>query len=326
MRHFCTYFDSAYVWKGLSMYESLKRVSSSFCLHVMALDDKSYTFLNQHACDSLQVDFLGDIETEELLRLKGQRTRAEYCWTCGPAIIQHFIAKFNLPDITYLDADLMFFSSFEPVYEEIGNASVAITPQYADNDLSGRYCVQFMFFRNDPDGMACLQWWHDQCINWCFARYEDGKFGDQKYLESFPTLFNHVVETTHRGVGVAPWNMDLYQYDDGVVHFEGRSYPIIFYHFHGLKMDIDDTTLVFKLTDCDCNATCRRVFFQPYMEQVADTLRKYFNQEVSDFRMERLSVFTRAYKWLKSRLRHVGVLQKIYFSLHKHQGWESSKL
>lgn len=326
MRHFCTYFDSAYVWKGLAMYSSLQRVSNDFCLHVMALDDRSFAFLNQLTSPSLQVDFLGDIETEELLQIKSQRTRAEYCWTCGPTIIHHFITKFNLTDITYLDADLMFFSSFEPVYKEIGNASVAITPQYSDNDLSGRYCVQFMFFRNDTDGMACLQWWKDQCIKWCFARYEDGKFGDQKYLESFPILFDNVVETSQRGVGVAPWNMHLYQYSEGNVFFEGHSYPIVFYHFHGIKMETEGTTLVFKLTDCDCNDTCRRIFFLPYMKLIADTLHKYFDQEITDFQLEKQSHTVRAFKWIKSRLRHVRFLQRIYFSLYKHRGWENTKL
>ena len=28
--------------------------------------------------------------------------------------------------ITYLDADLLFYSSFEPIFNEIGNSSIAI--------------------------------------------------------------------------------------------------------------------------------------------------------------------------------------------------------
>jgi hypothetical protein len=106
----------------------MKQVANNFCLHVMALDDKSYKFLKVYECESLTIDNLRDIETEELLHLKEERTRAEYCWTCGPVIILHLIDKYQLEDITYLDSDLMFYSSYEPIYQEIGNGSVAITP------------------------------------------------------------------------------------------------------------------------------------------------------------------------------------------------------
>lgn len=327
MRHFCTYFDSAYVWKGLALYESLRKVSSDFCLHIMALDEKSYDFLSRMSCESLTVDYLKDIETEELLRLKEERTRAEYCWTCGPVIILHIIEKYGLADVTYLDSDLMFFSSYDVIYDEIGEASVAITPQYAKNgNLTGNYCVQFMFFKNDENGMACLKWWRDRCIEWCFARYEDGKFGDQKYLDDFPKLFKNVAIVHQRGAGVAPWNMNLYQYHDGMVEYEGTSSPLVFYHYHGMRVNAENDVLVFQLFDCVYSKLYETLFFRPYMELIAENLKKYFGQEVKDFQIIKKTLWNRILTRVKAVFRNIGFVQKIYFKVHKHESWEQSKL
>lgn len=327
MRHFCTYFDSAYIWKGLALYESMRNVCDEFCLHIMALDEKAYNFLKKHESASLTVDNLKDIETEELLKLKQERTRAEYCWTCGPVIILYIIEKYQLADITYLDSDLMFLSSFNPIYDEIGNGSIAITPQYSNRDeLAGKYCVQFMFFRNDENGISCLKWWKDECIKWCYARYEDGKFGDQKYLDSFPVLFKNVVVIKQRGAGVAPWNMNLYTFQDRQVIYNNKSYPLIFYHFHGIRMEVQEDTLIFQLLDCDFNKQYDILFFKPYMKLVSANLVKYFHKDIHQYVIRERSLFSKLWSSVKSQLKGIGIIQRLYFKYHKHEGWEQSKL
>ncbi len=76
-----------------------------------------------------------------------------------------------------------------------------------------------------------MRWWQERCLEWCFARYEDGKFGDQVYLDQWPTLFGdrvHVVRQVEKTL--APWN---------VRHFakktRSRLEPV-FYHFHALRL------------------------------------------------------------------------------------------
>ena len=227
-RHFCTYFNAAYIWKGLALYESLKSVSNNFCFHVMALDDKTYEFLSNIHETSLVVENWKNYETEKFLELKKERTFAEYCWTCGPTIIQHFLCDNHLSDITYLDSDLMFYSSFEPIYNEIGGNSIAITRHFSKMDAqSGKFCVQFVYFRNDDNGNAALNWWKGECINWCYARYEDGKFGDQKYLDEFPIRFNSVKIIENRGAGIASWNMALYEFvNQTSIKYQGNVFPL----------------------------------------------------------------------------------------------------
>src|SRR5205823_10040223 len=96
--------------------------------------------------------------------------------------------------------------------------------------------VGLMAFRNDSFGRECLEWWRERCLEWCYDRLEGDRFADQKYLDDWPTRFERVVVLQHKGAGVAPWNAMNYQIclQNGRVIVDGQ--PLIFYHFHGLKI------------------------------------------------------------------------------------------
>ena len=144
--------------------------------------------------------------------------------------------------MTYLDADLMFFSDPEALFDEMGDASVLITPhrfapEYAHHAINGIYNVQFLPFRRDERGLTTLNWWHDRCIEWCYYRLEDGKLGDQKYLDDWPERFPGVHVLQHSGGGLAPWNISQYDVHEGP---GGRVLvdddPLVFFHYHRLQL------------------------------------------------------------------------------------------
>src|SRR5205814_3398175 len=69
----------------------------------------------------------------------------------------------------------------------------------------------------------------------CYDRLEDGKYGDQKYLDDWPRARGvHVLE--HPGAGLAPWNWMRYR-----IAFDGHTgtvdgHPLVFFHFQGFKI------------------------------------------------------------------------------------------
>jgi hypothetical protein len=77
-------------------------------------------------------------------------------------------------------------------------------------------------------------------LEWCYERYEDGKFGDQKYLDDWTTRFTGIHELEHLGGGVAPWNMQQYSFlfqDTNWIGTElatGKTFDLIFFHFFGI--------------------------------------------------------------------------------------------
>jgi hypothetical protein len=228
------------------MYRSLEKYSSNFHLYIFAFDDDCYRILSELKLNKATIIRLCDFEDEQLLATKSTRTTGEYCWTCTPSIILYSIQKFDLSNCTYLDADLFFYADPGVLIEEAEGASVIITPHryspmYEDSESGGTYCVQFVYFKNSDEGMAVLNWWREACIEWCYNRREPGRFGDQKYLDIWPSKFSGVHVLAHLGGGVAPWNVQQYDFEHKMGQIWGkelssqRNFPVIFYHFHALK-------------------------------------------------------------------------------------------
>jgi hypothetical protein len=223
------------------MHRSLLRYGGDFHLWIICFDDLAYELLNKLNLEKVTLITLSQFEDEELLRIKPQRTRQEYCWTCTPSTALYVLnTEPHVDAITYLDADLMFFSSPEPIFAEAENASILLIehrylPEFDLSATHGIYNVQFMLFRRNSEGWQALNWWRDRCIEWCFTRVEDNKFGDQKYLDDWPERFTGVHILRQLGAGVAPWNSakyTLYRREDKVYV---ESDVLIFYHFHALK-------------------------------------------------------------------------------------------
>ena len=168
---------------------------------------------------------------------------AEYCWTLSPCLPWYLLQQNpDIDSITYLDADLYFFSSLQPMFDEIGDASVVIIehrfpPERKNLEINGRFCVEWVGFSRDEQGMACLARWREQCIEWCFHRLEEDRMGDQKYLDQWPGRFSRLHILRHLGAGVAPWNYSQYSFgQDGQGSISVNGAPLIFYHFHQFQL------------------------------------------------------------------------------------------
>lgn len=243
MNNFCTLFDSNYLMRGLAMYESLVKHCPDFHLYIFAFDAKAYELLKKIDLKKATVISLGEFEDDKLLAVKPGRTKAEYCWTCTSSSILYCLEKLNLPICTYIDADILFFDNPEILLDELKDRSILLTKhrypaEHDKSDYSGKYCVQFLTFKNNAEGLKALRWWREACLDWCYARSEDGKFGDQKYLNDWPEKFNGVHVLHNLGGGVAPWNVlsyDFYQKDKEIYGREissQKEFKIIFFHFH----------------------------------------------------------------------------------------------
>jgi hypothetical protein len=233
MDHYVTLFDSLFLPQGLALQRSLERHAGSYTLWVLCMDEGSETALERLALPNVRLLPLREAESEALLEVKPTRTTGEYCWTLTPFTPELVFAADLMPDeVTYVDADIWLMDSPRPILKSLARSgkSVQITdhgyaPEYDQSAASGRYCVQFMTFRRGSSEHV-LRWWQERCLEWCHAYLEDGKFGDQKYLDDWPSRYPedvHVLE--EQGWTLAPWNATRFPYSSGLL-----------YHFHGLRL------------------------------------------------------------------------------------------
>ena len=242
-RHFCTYFDRRYLPNALALAGSLRRHCPGFRLWALCLDDASHAALRRLAIPEVAPISLAEFEDGDaaLAEAKRNRSTIEYYFTCTPSL-PLFVLRHQpeVETITYLDADLFFFSDPAPLFEEIGSSAVAIIPHRfpAANTRFERYGifnVGWLTFRRCDAAFACLTWWRERCLEWCFDREEPSRFADQKYLDDWPQRFESVHVVRHKGANVASWNLANYEMrrQDGKVFVDDQ--PLLFFHFHHLK-------------------------------------------------------------------------------------------
>ena len=207
---FYTICDRGFAARALALYRSLEQVCSDFRLRVFCIDEATKGFFDELSLPWVVVVDMRELEASdpELLQTRSTRTNAEYCWTAKASACLHtFRLEPDVDMLTYLDSDLMFFHDPEPLFHELGTESILIVPhrnparlQWWDN--WGVYDAGSITFRRDETGMSALRWWRERCLEWCFARLEDGKSGDQTYLDDWPTRFPGTHVLGHVGGGL----------------------------------------------------------------------------------------------------------------------------
>jgi hypothetical protein len=238
VEHFCTLFDKNYLPLGMALHQSLLTHAQPFHLWILCMDEQVGQQLNQLNLSYVTLIPLREVETPELLSVKAERSRGEYCWTLTPFTFQAvFNRDTSIQQVTYLDADLFLFDDPRLLIKELtDDKHVLITdhayaPEYDKSKDSGRFCVQFLTFKRTLPAAKIMNWWQERCLEWCFNRSEDNKFGDQKYLDCWPELFAKEVHIVHQtDKTLAPWNVSFFE-----KKLNGKIKPV-FYHFHGLRI------------------------------------------------------------------------------------------
>lgn len=279
---FCTYFDTNYMVRGLTLYRSLLDRSSPFRLWVLCMDEPTYEKLVRLELPEIVPLRLADMEKayEGLEIAKSNRSPIEYYFTCTSILPLFILAREQSVDvITYLDADLYFFGSPDPIFEEMGDSSILIVGHRFPKKLKhlekfGVYNVGFLSFRRDEDGMQSLEWWRDACLEWCHDYCDGDRFADQKYLDSFPSKFENVHVLENPGAGLAPWNIGRKKMRTVNGQLLADSSPVIFYHFQGLEKIsprlFDARRLGFRTRT---NRGVRKLLYKPYINELGETSR-----------------------------------------------------
>ncbi len=243
--NFCTLFDKNFLLRGLALYEScVTHCGDDFTLWILCMDEESKTLLEKLALPHVKLLTLDDLNDPELMAVRSERNASEFSWT-SKSVLMNYLMKDSIPageGLAWLDSDQFLFASPHGLYEHMKNSSIVIVPHRfsppnpGKESMVGIYNAGWIFIRNDANGRQCLTEWRAQCIEWCYDRKEDGKFGDQPYLNAWPQKYAGVMSLDWIGVNAGPWNLPgkKVRKEGENIYLDGES--LIFYHFHGLRL------------------------------------------------------------------------------------------
>jgi hypothetical protein len=317
-RVYCTYFDHNYLSRGLALYHSLRRHAPDARLWVLCLSEACYGALVELNLPNLVPRLLADFEAAdpEVAATRPTRSAIEYYFTCTPAWML-FVLN-SEPDsewVTYLDGDLFFFASPDPIYVELQDAAVAIIPHRYSAKIArlqkfGVYNVGWVGVHNDPEGKRIIEWWRQKCIEWCYDYVDQERFADQGYLNSFPGMSERTKIIENIGANLAPWNVGNYQIEfrDQAVMID-TVHPLIFFHFQGLKKDL--WYFIFnshRFYRAPFSVDVRVHIYRPYLDELL-AIEKTVSPvlQVSDTKLHRRSAAIDLRQFFVNRVRRFGV-------------------
>lgn len=240
---FCTFFDHRYLDRGLALAHSLQRQDEPYHLWILCMDRQTFDDLSRRGMKDVTLVTMANLEAFDrtLSGVRENRSLVEFYFTCKSFLCLYILKNYpgvNL--LTYLDADLFFFSRPSVIEEEMTGYSIGLTghrfPAFLKElEQFGMFNAGFVSFRRDDEGLACLTWWRDQCVEWCHDYVDNGRYADQRYLDYIPGKFSRVKVIDHKGINLAPWNLAQYRTtgNDAGVMIDGD--PLVLYHFHGVK-------------------------------------------------------------------------------------------
>ncbi|WP_312097723.1 cell envelope integrity protein TolA, partial [Niallia sp.] len=282
-QNFCVIAGKEYCIKIMAVYQSLVKNSDNFNLWVCCTDAITHKFLNEKNLKNMHLIKVEEIENDQLRAVKQERKINEYCWTLKSFLIDYILENNDIEQVLYCDGDIYFFSNPESIFSEWGSASIYLTPQ---RDLEwveqkfGKYQAGIIGFRKDKTGLSAVQWWKDRCLEWCGAVENNGRFGDQKYLDQLPIMYDNVRISTNLGVNAAPWNI-IYNNDFKISMQEDKVFvnndPLVAYHFSCITIYDSNKFDLWNMHQLTIQTEIMNYIYVPYLDHLETLITSYQN-------------------------------------------------
>jgi len=211
--------------------------------------------------------------------------------TLKPFLISHLLYSAGYTHIAYLDADLFFTSSLDPVWDKNPDASVLVTPHHVtppslkltyinEKDIVDMGYINggFACWRATETSRKILNWMMERFPVYGFAQREKGMFADQKLL---PLLFSyfapHIQCLSTPTLNIAFWNAHeryVEQSDDGW-HIQDER--VIFFHMSGYKLTHPEVPCSYLPEKNNRDILEQSPWFQKILKNYFELLEPHFN-------------------------------------------------
>jgi lipopolysaccharide biosynthesis glycosyltransferase len=275
-----THCDINYAAKALSLIKSLINFGYRDTIVLVGHDEETVLKFKRLNIFQLHVYHISELEESfpEILVAKNDRSALEYFYCVTPFLIKFIKKFFNSGINVYLDADTFFFSDFHQIELSTNDYSVAITPHHFSTENKGlekygKFNVGLIAFNSNEGANKLLEWWSAKCLQSTAVNFSYGVYGDQKYLDEFEILDNHVKVINYLGCNAAPWNCsNAIKNNNQIFVLDGaRKSQLVFFHFSGLKRLPLISLLGFMPFRVKPSRNLKKFVFLPYMDSLRES-------------------------------------------------------
>ncbi|MEY0303687.1 hypothetical protein AB7W11_17370 [Providencia manganoxydans] len=282
------------VYQALVLIDSIIKNGDKSNIYVLSMDDESYEIISSFTQSYANVFILKEenVINDNIRDLKNTRHYFSYCWTLKSIFCMFILDLINEHDcVTYTDSDLFFMGNASS-YLSSKDYSVFFTfeeqflpknkhdkkKEYNNiKSIVGDFNSGFISFKKDAKGKQVLSWWQNKCIESCDVN--DVTFGDQKYLNEVPSLFDNVFYEPSTVINIGPWNVlkrEWKRRNNDVFFGENKA---LVYHFSGFKIKNPDTICFLggiKVHESDyfSNNESSRLVYNIYNELIIDKVNQ----------------------------------------------------
>jgi Nucleotide-diphospho-sugar transferase len=283
LRRYVTYFDSNYAARGVAMIESLLAFDAQAEVTVACLDERIETVLVEELggrVECLRLEQLAAFEPRLVDAWTG-RSRWEHIATHKPVVVAWMLERAAPGQtIAFIDADTLFFSDPAPVFAEVADASIALSPHRFNRRTAhlahaGAFNAGFIVWRNDAVARQCAADWIEDCLAWCHDHDgSEGRFMNQGYLERWPERYPGVKAIAHAGANLALWNVESHRLaaTGSGVSVDGQ--PLVFFHYSSMATSRGGDWYSLHPLPARLAPLLRAAVFRPYFDRVAAVSRR----------------------------------------------------
>ncbi len=218
---------------------------------VIGLVDRFPSDLDRGYCSRFEVIPVEELKLAEFPDMAAKYNIVELNTAVKPFYMAHLYERdHDVASVTYLDPDMMVYSSFDGLLKTLKQNNIVLTPHSCAYDDSpeniyyervmlyaGIYNLGFIATRRSAVTMAFLQWWKIRLKDHCFYRPGvAGAFFDQLWTGLAPVYFDGVYVEKDPGYNFCYWNHFERKLEKrGGNYLVNGSHDLVFVHYSGYK-------------------------------------------------------------------------------------------
>lgn len=247
MKSFCTVITWSHLPYARALNDSLRASGNGETLHVVVVDASAANLPPvENGLVCLTLDQLQPAPPRAMLHYFDP---FELCNSLKPFLVTHLIQA-GASRVIYLDCDLLVTGSFEPVWRQLDEAPLLLTPhQLMPPPLDLPYITEidivdqgifnggFSAWRDGPEARRMLEWMRSRFPIYGFCDRQHGMFVDQKLLPLLALYYPADVKILRAPeLNIAFWNAHeraVQAAGSGRWAIDGRS--VVFFHLSGYR-------------------------------------------------------------------------------------------